>query len=289
MSLITINPELCKKEGFCTRICQKVFSQEVRGSVPIVTHEEFCNSCGHCVMICPAGAITQADSPPERLHPVLRHLIPPYEQVRELVAARRSTRTFQQKDVEREVIEKVIEGARFAPSAKNTQSTQLIVIQDRSILHTIAATTATWLGNTAKKLKNPVWRRLYLLRGAGNAREMTRWIGQFELIAEKMREHRDLVLFDAPVLLLFYADSRVSFAEVNASLALQNSTIVASSLGLGSFFTGYVVAACSHNRAMRQLLELPKNNKIYGGLAIGYPEIQFPQWIERGPGKIRWM
>ncbi len=289
MSIVTIDPELCRKDGLCVRVCQKVFLQKARGTVPEVAHEESCNACGHCVMVCPSGAIHQEDCPQENLHPVRRDLLPAYEQVREMIVARRSVRTFQERPVEREIIEKVIDCARFAPSAKNTQSTHFMVIQDKTFLHAVASLTAEWLGKVGERLKNPVWRLLYRLGGTKDAGEIKRWVGQFALIAEKMIHGMDLVLFDAPVLLLFHGDSRVRFVDVNANLALQNGTMAASSLGLGSFYTGYVVTACNRNRGVSGLLQLPKGHKVYGGLALGYPDIKFSQWIERNPAKITWI
>ncbi|MCX5813877.1 MAG: nitroreductase family protein [Proteobacteria bacterium] len=289
MPIITIDQERCRKDGLCVSICQKVLSWEGKGSLPVVAHEESCNSCGHCVMICPSGAIRQVDCPPENIYPVRRNLIPSYEQVREMIVSRRSTRTFQERPVENEIIEKVIDGARFAPSAKNAQSTRFIVVQDKSLLQAIASSTATWLGKVAKRLKNPVWRKLYLLRTGQDAGTVARWASQFEHILEKMRQDMDIVLFGAPALLLFHADSTIRFANENANLSLQNATFAACSLGLGNFYTGYVVLACNNDKTIPKLLGLHGKHKVYGGLAIGYPEITFSQWIDRNPAKITWM
>ena len=289
MSLVTIDPERCKKDGLCARICQKVFSQEAEGSIPAVAHAASCNSCGHCVLVCPSGAIRQIDCPPEMVHPVRADLIPSYEQVRELIVARRSIRTFQERAVEKEIIEKVIDGARFAPSLKNTQSTRFTVVQDKTLLHAIASSTAEWLGKVANRLKNPLWRKLYTLRGEKDVKQALRWIEQLDLMAEKMSQNIDLVLFGAPLLVLFHADETMRSADVNATLALHNAMMLASSLGLGSFYTGYVVTACSHDRAVPRLLDLPRKQKVYGGLALGYPAIQFSRWIDRRPAQVRWL
>ena len=289
MSLVTIDPERCKKDGLCVRICQKVFSQEAEGSVPVVAHAASCNSCGHCVLVCPSGAIRQIDCPSEIIHPVRADLMPSYEQVREMIVARRSIRTFQERPVEKEIIEKVIDGARFAPSLKNTQSTRFTVVQDKTLLHAIASSTAGWLGKVAKRLKNPLWRKLYTLRGERDVKQVQQWIEQLDLMAEKMNQNIDLVLFGAPLLMLFHADETMRSADVNATLALHNATMLASSLGLGSFYTGYVVTACSHDRAVPRLVDLPRKQKVYGGLALGYPGIRFSRWIDRRPAQIRWL
>jgi nitroreductase/NAD-dependent dihydropyrimidine dehydrogenase PreA subunit len=289
MPLIAIDPELCRRDGLCARICPKVFSWVTEGSVPVVAHEDSCNACGHCVLVCPSGAIRQAGCPPEKVFPAGSQLMPSYEQLRDLIRTRRSIRTFQKRGVDREVMEKVIDGARFAPSAKNSQSTQFTVVQDKAVLTAISSTTAEWLGKVAVRLRNPLWRKLYYLAGERDTEEVKQWVGQFDLIAERAREGSDMILFHAPALLLFHAHARIRLADVNANLALQNSTLIACSLGLGAFYAGYVVTACSHNKAVLRLIDLPKGHKVYGGLAIGYPEVKFSRWIERNPASIKWV
>lgn len=271
------------------RICEKVFVQDTPGSVPVVAHEENCNSCGHCALVCPAGAINQANCPPEKIHPVREKLLPSYESVREMIVARRSIRTFQKRAVEREIIEKVIDAARFAPSAKNSQSTEFMVIQNKDMLHEIASATAKWLRKIAKQLKNPLIRGFYLLRGEKSVDEVSRWISQFEFMADRMEKGEDPILFGAPVLLLFHAHHSTSFAEANANLAVQNAMLIASSLGLGTFYTGYVVAASGRDKTVGRLLGLAKSHRVYGGLALGYPAITFSRWLERNPPRIRWI
>jgi len=288
MPLVAIDPERCKRDGLCQRICQKVFSLEAEGGIPSVAHEESCNSCGHCVLVCPSGAVSQAHSPPEKIHEVRTDLLPSYEQVREMIVSRRSIRTFQERTVPRDIVEKVIEGARFAPSLKNSQSTRYIVIQDKTLLRAIASHTAQWLGKVAKRLKNPFWRKLYMLRGTKDIEQVRQWISQLDVMASKMRQGTDLVLFGAPLLLLFHADQTMRSADVNATLALHNATLVASSLGLGGFYTGYIVTACAHEPLLPRLVELPKGHSIYGGLALGYPAIRFKRWIDRECAQVTW-
>lgn len=287
MPALKIDHKLCKKDGLCVRICQKVFYQRDRDSVPEVAHEEFCNRCGHCILICPSGAISHKDYTQGHIHPVQKRLIPSYEQIYEMITTRRSIRTFQKRPVEKEIIEKIIDCARYAPSAKNTQSTQYIVVQEKSSIRTIASATADFL--VGRRLNNPVIKRLYALRGAGSPEELSQMAERFMFLAESMRKDIDLVLFETPVLILFHADSRIRFASENANLACQNATLAACSLGIGCFYTGYVVTACSHDKKLKRFLGLPERHRIYAGLALGYPLIQFTKWIERNPARVKWM
>jgi nitroreductase/NAD-dependent dihydropyrimidine dehydrogenase PreA subunit len=289
LPMVTIDPQRCNGDGLCARICAKVFEQDETGSIPRVVRADLCHFCGHCVMICPQNAIRHSDFEPSMIQPVQGDLIPSHEQMREMIVSRRSIRTFQNRPVGRDFIEKVIDGARFAPSAKNTQSTHYTVVEDKKILSAIASETANWLTETAGRLKSPLLRWFYLLGQKHSKEEVERWISQFELIAERMGNGIDTVLFDAPTLLLFHADESVRFANENANLALQNATLIACSLGLGSFYTGYVVLAFTHRKTLGRLVDLPRGHKVFGGLALGFPRIQFSRWIDRRPAEVKWM
>ena len=57
------------------------------------------------------------------------------------IITRRSTRKYLNKPVERELLERVIETGRYAPSGGNSQSNHFIVIQDRKIIEKLVELT----------------------------------------------------------------------------------------------------------------------------------------------------
>jgi ferredoxin len=135
MPEITIDAEVCKRDGLCAMACTYgIFKQEEKGTVPDIDAVmlEKCYRCGHCVAICPHGAISHGDFPEGMVYPVSFEHVPSYDQVLELFRSRRSKRLFKDTPVERDVLEKVLEAARFAPSQHNDQSTEFIVVQERN-------------------------------------------------------------------------------------------------------------------------------------------------------------
>ncbi|VUT26252.1 MAG: NADH-plastoquinone oxidoreductase subunit [Candidatus Methanolliviera sp. GoM_oil] len=71
MSKIIINPDLCKICDICILSCpMNIFIQKEEDSIPEVTHEEMCISCGHCVAICPGDAISHKSFPEGSIKPV---------------------------------------------------------------------------------------------------------------------------------------------------------------------------------------------------------------------------
>ena len=164
MPEITRDADLCKRCGLCTMACGRaVIRQEAKGTIPQVVALERCMACGHCVAVCPQGAISHSEYPDGAVNPIRSEYVPTYDQVLELVRSRRSKRAFRDRTVERDVIEKVLEAARFAPSEHNTQTTEFVVIQDKAMIREIAKLTTEYYATLARRLRNPIGRTMFRL------------------------------------------------------------------------------------------------------------------------------
>jgi nitroreductase/NAD-dependent dihydropyrimidine dehydrogenase PreA subunit len=289
---ITIDADLCRKDGLCAMTCMRgIFQQEEKGTIPKIVDLEHCYACGQCVAICPQGAISHSDYPKGTVNPIRSEYLPTYDQVLELIRSRRTKRLFKETTVERDVIEKVLEAARFAPSGHNEQTTEFVVIQDKKIIHEIGALTAEGLKRIALPFRYPIGRMMMRLtfgrRGAAYLAELA---PELEGIASLFNRGTDWILREAPVLVLFCADSAGgSFAAINANLAVQNAALAAETVGLGCLYTGFVVIVSSRDDSIARLLSLPETHKIYGALAMGYPRLKFKKWPERNPAKVTWV
>ena len=60
------------------------------------------------------------------------------ENLLELLKIRRSVRVFQNKDIPKEELEKIVDAARFAPSARNLQPWEFVVVTDKNKLAELA-------------------------------------------------------------------------------------------------------------------------------------------------------
>ena len=294
MVAITVDKERCKKDGLCAMTCPlDIFVQEEKGSIPKLDDSRLkrCFRCGQCVAICPHRAIAHSDYPEGTVHPVCSELIPTYDYVLELIRSRRSKRLYKDTPVERDVIEKILEAARLAPSGHNEQTTEFVVIQGKEKVHEIARVTAGCLAKQAQQYQNPIAQMVMrLTMGKRSAAYLGSLGPEFEGLVSMFNKGTDYILCEAPVLVLFCADSIGGFmASINANLAIQNATLAAEALGLGCFYTGFVVIASNRDKSITKFLSLPETHQIYGALAIGHPRLKFKAWPERHPAKVTWL
>jgi nitroreductase len=164
-----------------------------------------------------------------------------------------------------------------------------MVVQDRAVLRQISQITVDYYEKIAGIFGNPVLQPVLPFFLGNRFENFGSLAKEFKALAEVAETGKDVILHNAPVLIIFHASQTAIFANVNANLGAQNAALMAHSLGVGAFYLGYVVTACENDSRIPKLLGIPKNHRIYAGLALGYPAVRFTNWIEKESPKIRWM
>jgi len=292
---IEIDISRCRKDGLCALVCPRgIFVQQEKLTTPELVNEDSCIACGQCVAICPQDAISHSGIPTTGTRRIQAEVLPSADQVMALLKTRRSIRAFQDKPLAKEAIERIIDGARFAPSGHNSQSTEYLVVQDSTLLSQVPAMIIEYLRFEIRRFSNPLFRTVALMAGREKAEAGLHEIPRFKQLVQAFESGADPILNGAPALLAVHAKQTIGFADVNAQLALQNASLVAHSMGVGHFFTGWLIAPCraplarAWNRRIPDLIGIPPANELHGALALGYPIPRFKNWIEKRPPHIRW-
>jgi len=288
---IHIDTDRCRGCGQCALACgHAILRQEQEKSAPQIHNLGSCLSCGHCVAVCPNGALSHSDYPEGSVQPIQRDLVPAYDQLMELLRSRRSRRRFTDRPVAREDIEKVLEAARFAPSSHNEQSTEFIVVEGQEAVQEIAKRTVDVLSTLTQRLGNPIGRMIFRLMVGKRAAEVICGLapGLGDLVSE-YEQGRDYVLNHAPALILFCSDTVAQKPSENANIAIQNAALAAETLGLGCFYGGFVLLACNRDDAIQRFVSLPETHQVYGVLAVGHPRVKYRSWPERRPARVSWV
>ncbi|MDR2892931.1 MAG: nitroreductase family protein [Deltaproteobacteria bacterium] len=267
MSLISVDLQKCTRCGLCALDCPYVVLSVDAERGPQVMREA-CVGCGHCVAVCPTAALDNKRCPLSSQTPDLAPF-PPAEEVWHLLRARRSIRWFQDKKPDRGEITKLLDLARFAPTASNSQGINFFVYDQREVLNAMTAAVLDW-GQAAVEDDLPISGIMHGLIG-------------------KYKQGLDSVLFNAPYLVVAASEHSWKRTRENSIFSLLYAHLYAPSLGLGSCWAGVFEACVSAGcRPVLGLLDLPEGMNFGAALAVGYPAYHHPRLVDRNPLNLVW-
>ncbi len=273
MSFLTIDEEKCKKDGICARTCPGgVISLDGEGGYPVMVPwgESACTRCGHCVAVCPHGALRHRKIPIEGCPEIRNELTISEAQAVQFLRSRRSVRLFQDKPVEKEKVERLIAVAASAPTAGNSQTVEWLVHTDRAKMREIAASAVEWVRKLVASDPSVGATRPYL------PRIVTAWDAG-----------RDSVLRDAPVLLVAYAPKEAAFGLVDLTIALSHLDLLAPAMGLGTCWAGLLEGALLSSPPLREMVGIPHGYPFHYPMMLGYPAMKHHRLPPRKAPKIR--
>jgi nitroreductase/ferredoxin len=273
MNLFTIDQKKCKRDGICVQDCPaQVIAMAKKGDFPspIEDAEEFCINCGHCVAVCPHGAITLSAMPLETCRPLRKDLLPGPEHVRQLLLARRSIRLFKKKPVPHKVLEDLIDVARYAPTGSNKQQVHWLVLTDPAELRRFAGLVVDFARENLPGLAD-----------ADMVKRTKRLITAWE-------SGRDPILRGAPNVVLVHSPSDLPFTEADCVIALTYLELYAYAKGLGTCWGGYFTAAANFYPPLTRALGLPAGHICCGTVMLGYPKFGYERIPQRDLPLVTW-
>ncbi|OGR18987.1 MAG: nitroreductase [Desulfobacterales bacterium GWB2_56_26] len=280
-------PDLCNGCGLCVQVCKDFGIRIVDGKAQPAEHPVFgCIGCGHCMAICPQEAVkvegrclSAAD---------LTGLPGPgtaagYESFRSLLQRRRAIREFHNKEVEPELIDRVLEAVRLAPMGLPPSDVHVLVLDSRAKVRKFSRDFCTYLEGCKwlvsgwfLALMRPFWGK----ESDTLFRDFVRpLIGVY---TSAMARGEDLVTYDAPVALYFYGSPYCDPAD--PIVAATYAMLAAESLGLGTCMLGGMHPFIQNGRAARRFREQQGIRfASREGLMIimGYPRVKYHKGIRR--------
>lgn len=272
MSLFVVDPARCKGDGICVDECPtRIIELKPGDSTPHVPAEaeEFCRNCGHCVAVCPHGAASIPGMAPEQLPRVRSDWRPGPEQITHFLRARRSIRTYAPQAVARETLAKLIDVARFAPSASNRQAVRWVVIYEAAEVRRLAGLTVDWM--RAGLPSQPA-------AGQRNARRFI----------EGWEHGLDMVCRGAPHLVIACAPASYPWAATDCAIALTYLELAATSFELGACWAGILTNAARQWSPLQDALALPEGHIVCGAMMIGYPRHRYYRLPLRNEAQVTW-
>ncbi|MCC8088795.1 MAG: nitroreductase family protein [Rikenellaceae bacterium] len=278
MVSLKIDDSTCIRCLRCVKVCPSSIFYKNNAENRIETQNiEYCIRCGHCVAVCPTDSVKHGDFPEDKVHMIDRDLLPSPEQVMLLIKSRRSNRVFTKNPVPEDKLDMIVEAAHRAPTASNMQNVEFTLVTDPRKLHAVSSATIEIFSALAKRLNNPfikpVAKRI--------VPEVYGYLPRFGKLIEEFKNGNDLILRNATALLFIHAPKESRFGSDDCNLAYQNGSLMAESLGVSQFYTGFVCTAIRQDKDHRIEKMLGINGRIHAGMALGLTEFKYPNYIDK--------
>lgn len=268
MELIQVDQEKCIRCGLCADVCPtNVITMDSQG--PKATGQQ-CIGCGHCVAVCPPAALDNVKAPLGKQLPI--GTVPAFDAntAAQFLRSRRSIRRYKKEAVPREKILQLLDIARLAPTGGNSQGVAYHVVDKIETLHKITAATVDWMEEQIKA--GSPWGPYFA--GSVNSYRQT---GQ------------DIILRGAPCLIVAIAAKNfMPRGRDNTHFSLAYVELYAPSMGLGTCWAGFFEACAAGYQPLINLLDLPADMAVTGGLMVGYPQYTYKRLVDRNPLQVTW-
>ncbi|MTI79542.1 MAG: 4Fe-4S dicluster domain-containing protein [Firmicutes bacterium] len=262
--MIVVNQE-CTKCGICVEICP--IGLEMGQDGPKLNYAASCIKCGHCVAVCPQGSLDHEMVPINKQVSLGNNQVLDSETAGRFLRSRRSIRKYKNEAVPKEEMLKLLDIARFAPSGGNSQGLSYIVVTDKELLTKLSEATLKWMEEQINK---------------GGALSKT-----YKGIVQKTGQ--DLILRDAPALVIATAPKNFPIGRDNARYSLAYVELYAPTLGLGSCWAGFFeMCAASGYPEIYQLLDIAEDTTVTGAVMVGYPQYKYYRLVDRNPLQVSW-
>jgi len=272
MTLFEIDGDKCNKDGICAAECPlKIIDMKSADlPTPISGADALCIDCGHCVAVCPAGALSHRSLQPEACLPVNKDWLLSPEQAEHFLRYRRSIRNYKKQPVDRAVIERLIRIARYAPTGHNRQPVKWQVIYSADEVQRLNGMVIDWMR--------------FMIEKHPKMAEMM----HFDLVVAAWEMGVDTVSRGAPHLVLANAaDSDIS-GQSACTIAMTFFELAVPAFGLGACWNGFFNFAAMQWQPLKEALALEAGQANFGAIMLGYPKFTYHRMPERNEPEIKW-
>lgn len=198
----------------------------------------------------------------------------------EAVLSRKSIREFKPISIPKEILREILDTAIHTPSAYNSQPWEITVVSGEALGDLIKGNIVMYNYGVKRHMETPVTP----LQGVYRQRQVDLAIQLFKLMGIAREDQKKRAewsehsrrLFNAPAYIILSMDrlfdnSPMSLLDIGA--LMQTICLVALNYGLG---TCILDGALMFPEVIRKITGIPESKRIIMGIAIGYPDWNFP-------------
>jgi ferredoxin len=285
--IITIDEDKCTGCALCVTVCKDFSIVIENGKAKAGIDPVFgCISCGHCMAVCPEGAIAVNG---RTLSPDDLFDLPPgdhaadYNQLLALLQHRRSIREFTDKEVEPEKIEKILEVAVTAPMGLPPSDVNVMILGSKARNRVFVEDFCNYLEGMRwfvsgwfLALMRPLW-------GKANDELFRGFVKPcFDVFISRMKEGENVVTYDAPLAIYFYGSPYCDPAD--PIIAATYAMLAGETLGLGTCMIGSIHPLIQSGKKAARLREkygIKYKSREGVFVIFGYPALKYNKGIAR--------
>jgi nitroreductase len=113
-------------------------------------------------------------------------------------------------------------------------------------------------------------------------------VDDMKRLVEAYDAGRDDLFHEAPVVLVLYAPVAAVMPRETAYYAAAQLVMMATAMGLGTCFVGWLTAAAARSEDIGEALGLPEEHGVFASLALGYPKYKYRRAIGRDAPGVEW-
>lgn len=230
-----------------------------------------CVKCGHCIAICPVMAISCDDENDYSMSEVKEYNIQEFSinpnVLMNFMKFRRSVRLFSNKDIEEEKIDKILEAGKFTQTGGNSQDVSYVVVEDK--IQELRKIVLQTLNNQADNL----------LDDETTTPQIRMYANMWKTMYKNFVENpngEDKLFSKAPLLIVVKSKN-----IVNGALAASKMELMINTLGLGTYFSGFLSRAVKFNPEIGKFLQIDDSEELIACMVIGYPKVHYKRTVLR--------
>jgi len=287
MSWVSIDYDKCNNCGICLEGCDRCFFRE-GDNISVNADINSCAICGRCVSLCPSEAITHRKMKIENFNEIKESNFITTDDFFEFLRQRRSHRSFLDKSIPESDINKLVDMVRYSPTGSNSQTVELLVVQDPARIKKLSDLAVEFMVNSsveaAKSLKNL---KAEGKTGPEEISQMEMMIGYGEMMKKSSEMGMDPVFYNPSAVMIFHALDMGFSKKDDCVIASTTMGLLARTMGLEFTYIGIFQGAADNYPPVMDELNLPEGNKVYSVIIVGYPVLKFLRTVDRKPVSVR--
>jgi nitroreductase len=206
-----------------------------------------------------------------------------------LFRERRSIRVYEKEPIPDEILERILDAGRYAPTGRNSQNVNYVALKSPEEIERLRSMTTDFYAKLFARIQGRLGALLLrLFAGRRLLESLQDSLPKVEYARKLMEQGQDCLFFHAPVVVVAHAESWDTCSSFNCSAALYHCSLLAHTLGIGCCFNGYLVSAINNDRKIKRWLSIPRDHQCYAAMTLGVQKLRYPHLVRRDPPEVAW-